>query len=175
MLMFMWYCRTRGGGRDLRTDGRSFDHKLHSSIRWWAVCMVFSGQLQFGEGVLLILWRYEWKLPWFVWNWGRRKLGHTERESLWKMVGMYSFVWEAFADFHILRSRFLCNGLPVFAFLEYWKTTTQHYMTGCQPVAQTPDLEGESTIFITLGERWPSYTPRHREPILVAFYNLHGI
>jgi len=55
LAVFMWYCRTRGGGRDLRIDGRSFDHKLHSSIRWWAVCMVFSGQLQFGEGVLLIL------------------------------------------------------------------------------------------------------------------------
>jgi len=43
------------GGRDLRTAGRSFDHKLHSSIRWWAVCTVFSGQLQFGEDVLFIL------------------------------------------------------------------------------------------------------------------------
>jgi len=29
----------------------------------------------------------------------RRKLGHRGRESLWKMVGMYSFVWEAFAEF----------------------------------------------------------------------------
>jgi len=29
----------------------------------------------------------------------RRKLGLRERESLWKMVGMYSFVWEAFAEF----------------------------------------------------------------------------
>ena len=40
---------------DLRTDGRSFDHKLHSCIRWWTVCTVFSGQLQFGEGVFFIL------------------------------------------------------------------------------------------------------------------------
>ena len=44
-----------GGGRDLRTEGRSFDHKLNSSVRWWAVCKVFSGQLQLGEGVLFIL------------------------------------------------------------------------------------------------------------------------
>jgi hypothetical protein len=50
-------------GRVLRTDGRSFDNKLHSSIRWWAVCRVFFGQLQFGEGVLFILWSYERKLP----------------------------------------------------------------------------------------------------------------
>jgi hypothetical protein len=46
----------------LRTGGRSFDSKLHSSIRWWAVCRAFSGQLQFGEGVLFILCRYERKL-----------------------------------------------------------------------------------------------------------------
>ena len=63
LTVLVWYCRTRGGGRDLRTDGRSFDHKLHSCIRWWAVCTVFSGQLQFGEGVFFILWRYERKLP----------------------------------------------------------------------------------------------------------------
>jgi hypothetical protein len=63
LTVFMWYCKTRGGGRDLRTDGRSFDNKLHSSIRWWAVCIVFSGQLQFGEGALFILLRYERKLP----------------------------------------------------------------------------------------------------------------
>jgi hypothetical protein len=47
LTVFMWYCRTRFGGRDLRTDGRSFDNKRHSSIRWWAVCIVFSGQLQY--------------------------------------------------------------------------------------------------------------------------------
>ena len=41
LTVFMWYCRTRGvgGGRDLRTDVRSFDHKLHFSIRWWAVML----------------------------------------------------------------------------------------------------------------------------------------
>ena len=29
----------------------------------------------------------------------RRKLGRSERESLWKMVGMNSLVWEAFSEF----------------------------------------------------------------------------
>jgi hypothetical protein len=29
----------------------------------------------------------------------RRKLGQSERESLWKMVGMNSLVWETFAEF----------------------------------------------------------------------------
>ena len=74
----------------------SFENKLHSVIRWRAICIAFSGQLQFGEGVLFILWRYEWKVPWFVRNCVRRKLGQSERESLWKMVGMNSLVWEAF-------------------------------------------------------------------------------
>ena len=26
-------------------------------------------------------------------------MGHSERESLWKMVGMNSLVWQAFAEF----------------------------------------------------------------------------
>jgi len=29
----------------------------------------------------------------------RKTLGQRERESLWKMVGMNSLVWEAFAEF----------------------------------------------------------------------------
>ena len=45
------------GWRDLRTVGRSFDHKLHSGSRWPAVCTVFVGQLQYGEVVLFILCR----------------------------------------------------------------------------------------------------------------------
>jgi len=98
-MVFMWYFRTRGGGRDLSTAGRSFENKMHSVLRWRAVCIAISGQLQFGAGVLFILWRYEWKLPWFVRNCVRRKMGHSERESLWKMVGMNSLVWQAFAEF----------------------------------------------------------------------------
>jgi hypothetical protein len=30
LTVFMWYFRTRGGGRDLNTAGRSFANKLHS-------------------------------------------------------------------------------------------------------------------------------------------------
>jgi len=33
LTVFMWYFRTRGGGRDLSTAGRSFENKLHSVIR----------------------------------------------------------------------------------------------------------------------------------------------
>ena len=62
LTVFMWYFKTRGGGRDLSTGGRSFENILHSNRRWRAFCIAFSGQLQFGEGLLLILWRYERKV-----------------------------------------------------------------------------------------------------------------
>jgi hypothetical protein len=52
LTVFMSYFKTRGGGRDMSTAGRSFENKLHSIIRWRAVCIAFSGLLQFGEGVL---------------------------------------------------------------------------------------------------------------------------
>ena len=54
LTVFMWYFKTKGGGRDFSTAGLSFENKLHSSIRHQAVCMAFSGQLQFGEGMLII-------------------------------------------------------------------------------------------------------------------------
>jgi len=44
-------------------------------------------------------------------------------------------------------------------------------LSACPP---TPTLEDHSTLFITLGAAWPSYTPRHGVPILIAFYDLHG-
>jgi hypothetical protein len=44
-------------------------------------------------------------------------------------------------------------------------------VTACRP---TPNLEGQSAEFITPGAGWPSYTPGHWVPILVAFYDLHG-
>jgi hypothetical protein len=65
----LWYFKTRGGGRVWSTAGRSFENKLHSNIRWRVICITFSGQLQFGEGVLFISWRYERKLPWLIRNW----------------------------------------------------------------------------------------------------------
>jgi len=33
LTVFMWYFRTRSGGRDLSTVGRSFENKLYSNIR----------------------------------------------------------------------------------------------------------------------------------------------
>ena len=33
LTVFMWYFRTRGGGKDLSTAGRAFENKLHSVIR----------------------------------------------------------------------------------------------------------------------------------------------
>jgi hypothetical protein len=44
-------------------------------------------------------------------------------------------------------------------------------LSACRP---TPNLKGQSAEFITPGAGWPSYTPRHWVPNLVAFYDLHG-
>ena len=45
-------------------------------------------------------------------------------------------------------------------------------LPACRP---NPNLEGQSAVFITPGAQWPIYTPRHRVPILDAFYDLHGL
>jgi hypothetical protein len=45
-------------------------------------------------------------------------------------------------------------------------------ISACRP---TPNLEGQSTVLIIPGTGWPSYTPRHRVPILVAFCDFHGL
>ena len=42
-------------------------------------------------------------------------MGHRGRESLWKMVGMYSLVWEAFAEFTYIAFQDLC-----FVVFQYW-------------------------------------------------------
>jgi len=97
--LYMWYFRTSGGGRVWSIAGCSLENRLHSVIGWQAVCTAFSGQLQLGKGVLFILWRYEWKLPWFVRNCVRMNFGQRGRESLWTIVGVNSLVWDAFAEF----------------------------------------------------------------------------
>jgi hypothetical protein len=38
-----------------------------------------------------------------------------------------------------------------------------------------PQPGGPDPIFITPGTGWSSYTPRHWIPILVAFYDMHGL
>jgi len=50
-------------------------------------------------------------------------------------------------------------------------------VTGCLPVVQPSKLDGQSTVFTSSGEGWPSYvhTPRHQVPILVTLYNLHEL
>jgi hypothetical protein len=45
-------------------------------------------------------------------------------------------------------------------------------LTACCP---TPNLEGQTTVFINSGAEWRIYTSRHWVPILVAFYDLHGL
>jgi fucose permease len=46
-----------------------------------------------------------------------RNLGQRERESLWKMVGLNSLVWEAFAVLVYVAFQIWCSSLPVSAFL----------------------------------------------------------
>ena len=43
-------------------------------------------------------------------------------------------------------------------------------LSACRPVALPPNLESQSTVIVT-----PTYTPRHRVPLLGAFYDLHGL
>jgi hypothetical protein len=69
--VFVCCFRIRGGGRVRSAAGRSLENRLHSVIRWRAVCTTFWWQLQVGEGVFFILWRYDWKLPWLVRNCGK--------------------------------------------------------------------------------------------------------
>jgi hypothetical protein len=46
---------------------------------------------------------------------------------------------------------------------------------GCQPNAQPPTWSTRSSYLYPLETGWPSYTPRHLVPILVAFYDMHGL
>jgi hypothetical protein len=46
---------------------------------------------------------------------------------------------------------------------------------GRQPHAQPPTWRTRSPYLYPLETGWPSYTPRHRVPILVAFYDMHGL
>ena len=38
-----------------------------------------------------------------------------------------------------------------------------------------PNLEGQSTVFITSEAKWSRYTPRHHTAIWFTFYDLHGL
>ena len=78
----IWNFRIRCGGRLCSTAGRFLENRLHSVIRCPAVWIAFSGQLQIGEVVFSILYRYARNLPWFVRNCVRIKFGHRERDSL---------------------------------------------------------------------------------------------
>jgi hypothetical protein len=46
---------------------------------------------------------------------------------------------------------------------------------GRQPHAQSPTWRTTSPYLYPLETGWPSYTPRHRVTILVAFYDIHGL
>jgi hypothetical protein len=48
------------------------------------------------------------------------------------------------------------------------------YRVGCQPHAQPPTWSTRPLYSYPLEAEWPSYTPRHQVPILVAAYDTHG-
>lgn len=50
-----------------------------------------------------------------------------------------------------------------------WETVT------LSPCRSTPNLERQSTVFLTPAAGWPTYTPRQCVLILVAFYDLNGL
>jgi len=54
-------------------------------------------------------------------------------------------------------------------------TVSFFYGDGLSPCHPTPNLEGQSTVFITLGAGWSSYTPRHWVPILSPFTTCIGL
>ena len=74
---------------------------------------------------------------------------------LYPCPGRFHFSW-LFRDHHL---GFLT------AFLR-WQ------VVGLSPNA---NVEGQLIVFITPWAGWHSYTPRHRVPILVAFYDVHGL
>jgi len=67
-----------------------------SVTRWWAACVVCSGQWQVGEGISLIYGGMNGNCRDLL---GINKVGQEGKKSLWKMVGMNSLVWDVFAEF----------------------------------------------------------------------------
>jgi hypothetical protein len=60
---------------------------------------------------------------------------------------------------------------PHLRFPNYWL----FLRWGRQPHAQLPTWRIRSPYLYPLETGWPSYTPRHRVPILVAFYDMRGL
>jgi hypothetical protein len=60
---------------------------------------------------------------------------------------------------------------PHLRFPNYWR----FLRWGRQPHAQPPTWRIRSPYLYPLETGWPSYTPRHWVPVLVAFYDMHGL
>jgi hypothetical protein len=56
-----------------------------------------------------------------------------------------------------------------------FRNNNPFYRAGLLVQRSTPNLEDQASIFMTPGDGWPNYTPRHWVPILVAFYDMHGL
>jgi hypothetical protein len=61
-------------------------------------------------------------------------------------------------------------GLPSWGFL-----TIAFYRAGLLVQHPNPNLEGQISVFMTPGDRVAKIYPKHWIPILVAFYDMHGL
>jgi hypothetical protein len=60
--------------------------------------------------------------------------------------------------------------------LPYWGFVTITFLQGwIVSQAPKPNLEDQVSVFVTPGDRVPQIYPRHWVPILVDFYDMHGL
>jgi hypothetical protein len=58
----------------------------------------------------------------------------------------------------------------------FWDFVTITFLRGWIVSPEpNPQLEDQASAFMTPETGWPSYTPWHWVPILVAFYDMHGL
>jgi hypothetical protein len=128
--------------------------------------------------------RKEKKLPesweqWFVWSFGYLTIWgpHLSKGTVFCCKPFFVFLdgSSVHADLRLL------NGLlpviiltvlrPHLKFPNCWLFPGW----GRQSQAQPTTWRTRSPCLYPLETGWPSYTPRHRVPILVAFYDMHGL
>jgi len=93
----------------------------------------------------------------------------------------------AFSDFYVVESvgRHPCrdDGSVLFFFfrrlllllLLLFFYRRLNYVAWCSGCVSLPNLENRPLYLYPPEAGWPGYTPRHRVPILVAFYDTHGL
>jgi hypothetical protein len=117
--------------------------------------------------VLKDLWRMnEWKL--FSDN-SLRETGRT-----FKLNFLTSCRNSNTLILHILLLKWLCSPMRTFASILGF-LTVDFLQGGVSPKPNPPTWRTRSPYLYPLETGWPIYTPRHWLPILVAFYDMHGL